>query len=413
MLKKLLLLITILFACVTLWSQTIHLDFPHFANQEYVVSLLKGEKPDTISHGKLDKLGKSAIVLPPAYKDYKGILRWSLLQGGGLAFALNGKENFTVRCSKAAPSDDNIVFINTPENEFMYRQYVRQSDIINKAMACRPLLQQYDTTSSIYRLVAAEHDRLEREFATLQDNISRSPMYAARICEYSDFLSGTGSRLTLTEQEAEAERRAFVMERLDLKELYHSGFWRDIIDAHIASVARNDSLLLADSRALLARASTDKEMEESLLRGLHLFYNKYGKENLLVNLGIEELVSPGRLAPMLRLTNKHIRPINSLVVFYESGCNSCDNEILQLRGNYPLLKEKGIEIISIAADRDEETYNNTAKDFPWSEQYCDYKGFAGENFRNYELVGTPTFFLTDKDGIIIGRYARLEEAFKN
>jgi thiol-disulfide isomerase/thioredoxin len=392
----------------TLQPQTIHLDFPYFGEQDYVVYLLKGEKTDTIYRGATNKEGKSTIVIPPAYSNYTGIARWSLLNGGGLALVLNGEKTFTVRCGEAEPSDHNIEYINTPENEFMYGQYLRQTAAINKTVACYSLLQHYETSGTVYRFIDTEKQRLEKEFAQIQSDIRQSPLYAARIREYSDFLTHTGSRLDLAEEEMQTEQRTFFLERLDLRQLYTSGFWNDVLDAHIASVAGNDSLLLADSRLLLSLAA-GTEMVGDVLHRLILQYNRYGKENLLVELGVEDLVSPGRLAPLLRLTNKHIRPINSLVVFYESGCGPCEAEMLQLRGNYPVLKEKGMEIISISADREEAVFNATAMPFPWTDKYCDFMGLAGENFRNYLVQGTPTIIVTDSNGTITGRYARISD----
>jgi thioredoxin-related protein len=120
-----------------------------------------------------------------------------------------------------------------------------------------------------------------------------------------------------------------------------------------------------------------------------------------------DLLERGNRAPALIKEADKLLPVNALVVFYESGCNNCDNELVQLRGNYSLIKEKGYDIISVSADRDKETFEKTSNVFPWKEKMCDFQGFEGINFRNYGIVGTPTIFITDKDGTIIGRYARL------
>ena len=408
--KKLLFLCTILFACSPSWSQTINLDFPYFAGSEYVFCLFNGEKTDTISRGALDERGQSVIVIPPAYDGYTGNARWSLTNGGGMMLVLNNEKNFSVRCTEAIPSDSSIVFIDTPENEFMQNQYMRQSAVLNKARNLQSLLKQYEPTSDIYRLVNTELQGLESDFANIYADMQGSPLYAARIHEYINFLNRTGSRLNLSEQEAETERRQQITERFDLKQLYHSGLWENVIADYISSVAGNDSLLLADSRALLKRAAaTDKEVEESLLRKLLLLYSQYGKENLRVDLGVENPVSRGHLAPVLHLADEQIRPVNSLLVFYESGCGHCESEMKQLVLNYPVLKSKGYEVISIAADMDSTIDNNTIRNFPWPTKLCDFKGFGGENFVNYDIMGTPTIFVIDERGIIQGRYARLED----
>jgi hypothetical protein len=399
--------------CGVLSAQTkIHIDFSHFGGKEYVVYLLKGDKQDTVCRGALDKQGKASIVIPSAYKNFKGIARWSLIDSGGLEFALNGEKTFTVLCSAASPDDDNISYIGTPENEFMYGQYLRQSAVINKAVAVGQTLQLYKPADSLYTALDLEKQKLERQFEVMQSVTAQNPLYAARIREFSDYLTHIGSRLTLTQEDLEQERSTFIENKLNIEELYYSGFWDNLLTGFIGSVAENDSLLVADSRLLLAQVSGNERIKEDLLYKFILLYNKYGKENLLVHLGIEDLVSAGRLAPMLRLTNKYIRPIRSLIIFYESGCNNCENELVQLRGNYPVLKEKGIDVISVAADLDEATFKKNADLFPWTDKYCDYKGFYGENFVNYLVKGTPTIFVTDGEGKIAGRFAKLAEAWE-
>jgi len=47
---------------------------------------------------------------------------------------------------------------------------------------------------------------------------------------------------------------------------------------------------------------------------------------------------------------------------------------------------------------------------PWTEKLCDLKGFEGEYFKKYGVIGTPTIFVLDKDKTITGKYAHLSDA---
>ena len=121
---------------------------------------------------------------------------------------------------------------------------------------------------------------------------------------------------------------------------------------------------------------------------------------------------PGMPAPkILNNDNKYIdfQKNKTLVVFYESGCTMCDNELEQLADNYIKLKEKGIEVVSISADHTKTIFDNFSKNFPWPMRLCDFKGFEGENFSNYAIMGTPTYYMIDKEGIILGKYAGYKE----
>jgi cytochrome oxidase Cu insertion factor (SCO1/SenC/PrrC family) len=76
---------------------------------------------------------------------------------------------------------------------------------------------------------------------------------------------------------------------------------------------------------------------------------------------------------------------------------------------YGELQKEGYEVVSIAADLDEEIYKSMAKAYPLKDKYCDYQGLSGKDFINYNVTGTPTFYLIDEKGIIRGIYARVED----
>lgn len=81
----------------------------------------------------------------------------------------------------------------------------------------------------------------------------------------------------------------------------------------------------------------------------------------------------------------------------------------QLPGNYEFLNKKGVKIIAISSDQNEQRFKNTSYNFPWKDTYCDYEGKQGINFKNYAVQGTPTIFLIDSEGIIKSKMASMGE----
>jgi hypothetical protein len=386
------------------------INLPHFANKPYVFYLMQGDSQDTIRRGALDKDGKTVLTIPEQYKTFVGMSKWMIVGEGGLEIILNHENEFTVSCTEALPDINNIYYIGTAENIFLFEQYKKQGKILDRAGAIERSSQLYDSPEeSLYQPLKTERSRLYKQFADLQSETARSPLYSARVREMSNFLIGLGSRLDMTEDEVIREHREFVLSKINFRQLYNSGLWNDVLDRWTGmETGLGDSLLVADSRTMLARC-TDQELHPKLVNKLIVLYNKYGKENLLSQLGVENLIAPGHYAPKLRLKSAYITPVESLVIFYESGCSNCENELIQLRANYRILQERGLRVISVAADPNEEIYRNNAALFPWPDTYCDYKGFSGENFTNYQVVGTPTIFVVDKAGMITGRYAQLAE----
>ena len=102
----------------------------------------------------------------------------------------------------------------------------------------------------------------------------------------------------------------------------------------------------------------------------------------------------------------------TLLIFYESGCGPCENLLQQLPGNYENIRKKGIRIIAVSSDTDENIFKTRSKDFPWKDTYCDYEGKAGINFSNYGAIATPTIFLIDRSGKIEAKMASLHDVLE-
>ena len=103
---------------------------------------------------------------------------------------------------------------------------------------------------------------------------------------------------------------------------------------------------------------------------------------------------------------------NCLIIFFDSDCDHCRDEIAKVIKNYDKLTQRGIRVISIAADVDKANYEKYSAKFPWKDKLCNFKGFDSENFHNYGIVGTPVLFLTDKEGKIVNSFVFFEDIFK-
>jgi peroxiredoxin len=124
-------------------------------------------------------------------------------------------------------------------------------------------------------------------------------------------------------------------------------------------------------------------------------------------------LNKGSKAPVLVVLEKPLSQ-PAILIFFDSNCDHCHHELDSLNVHYAELTKKGYRIISIAVDTDPNNYRQAAAGFAWdrADRLCDFKGFAGENFKNYGIVGVPTIFVVDKNGFITGRYAQVLEFIK-
>lgn len=429
--RRFLLVITTILGILSVQCQTINIEFSHFGGKGYDYLVVHGEKQDTVVSGKLDKSGKTTITFNGPFKGYKGMSRLLFDDGSGLDLIVN-KENFTIRCIEAIPDAENIHFISSPENEYLLSQTIKQQKILRKAQIADAVLASYKSTDAVYVSFEKEQQQLEQNYKLVKNNNAQSTLYAARIIEVVEFLIGIGSSLKLSEEQKMAEANTFVLSKLDMNVLYNSYQWNTVLTSWLSLqqyLVKDDAILLENLQQVGARIKSNEQytaFADLMVKQLA----KIGKDDLISAFGIAiassgRIEKPGRyllaamggpqkgmLAPFLtwdggnHTFNKNQKTI---LIFYESGCNNCDNEMNSLRGNYPILLQKGYEVVSVTSDMDKATSEKSISSLPWKKKYCDYKGTAGDNFISYGVIGTPTIFIIDKNGIITGRYASLAE----
>ncbi|MDR6760518.1 peroxiredoxin [Flavobacterium sp. 2755] len=411
----------------SVYSQTININYPPNAGKQYAFILDKGGKKDTITTGKLDSAGKTVLVVPAAQKGYAGILHFALIDGVGLDFIVN-KENFSISCPEEQPNFENLKFTGSPENDFLNQKMQQQKAILDKVGFVQYGLNLYKKEEPLYAAFQKENENLQQQFTTLRNETANSPLYAARFIEIYRFLMGISSSFNQPEEEKAKELNLFVKEKLDMQVLYNSGFWNQAIEGWVnlqKMVIKDDAVLLTDTKQIMSRIKSN-EIYTAFTEKIVAVFTKEGKDDL-VNAISQYAAKSGKLEkPSKKLANTINAPVignsapalqtaagkktinkKTLLFFYESGCNNCENEIHQLLGNYDIVKNKGYEIISVAADMTKDATDGHDHTFPWKEQLCDFKGFAGPNFQTYAIIGTPTFFTIDEKGKITGKYARL------
>lgn len=432
--KKILLFTAALLAVVKLSAQTITISLPKFTAEEYVWVLHNGTQLDTIQRGKLDASGKATLLLPVAQKDYIGMssLRFAK-KAGGLDMIVN-KENFTASSTSETPNLDNIIFTGSPENSFLVKQYKEQSKVKKRLGLLTGLLQVYKNGDVFYPQAKAELTKVAAADKQMETVIKNSPLYAASFLQLSQFaneLAGYAQK-----QPAEIETLKQQAAKYINAELYHSSLWFYTLQSWTGmyrDVVKNEKTFIIDAITLLK-----KQYSEEVLNGLgnnlmeiceqndwenakmQIAYAIYKSGTLPSPTGtLAQVISgfsavPGNKAPEINLPNgsklSSLSASKYVILFYESGCGHCDEEIQWIKKHYSELTQKGIQIISITSDTDQRISKLTIDALPWTEKLCDLKGFEGEYFKTYGVIATPTIFVLDKDKTITGKYAHLSDA---
>lgn len=445
----------LLFLNIFSWScaQTIDMDFPHFAGKTYDFIIFQGDSQQKVIQGTIPEGGKFTMKIPKEYFPYYGMSRWLLTnskEGGGLDMAISGKD-FSVSCKEKTPDDTNIVYTGNSEVGELNNLNLQQQAILTKYMAMAQVIKAYSEEDASYPIFEKEYKQQQVLFNDFQQKLKINPDYAKKFLPIVNITRGFGTVLTETEKERAVTIAQYVADELDWQTLYTSGHWTTVISSWIeihTEVLQEKNVFEKDFIKIL-RKIQDYKLRRDFAGRVAYFLTQKGRDDLIASIapyvkssGITDFEGSlgayvkgvvGTVAPNLVFV-EHIGSVEdhkhrstaikssvlagreyekTLLLFYESGCGPCEDLLKSMPGKYKELASKGIQIISISADKDERVFKSRAKDFLWKYAYCDYDGISGINFENYGIKGTPTLFLIDKDGKILMKTASLQEVLES
>ena len=227
-------------------------------------------------------------------------------------------------------------------------------------------------------------------------------------------------------------------------ELYSSGKFFDLIERQfwiIQTSGLDDATKLKEMTKsvdiILDSVQKDEKLYNDLTKYLFQYFEKYSlfpaseyialkalnqKEVALTSslthkLESYRLLSVGKRAPDFELIgdvfkngkfvkNKtrltDIKAKYKLVIFGASWCEQCRFEMTQLLPRYEELKSKGVEVVFISLDTDNQEFQKFTAQFPFLSS-CDYKKWESQVAKQYYISSSPTFFLLDKHNKILSR----------
>lgn len=124
---------------------------------------------------------------------------------------------------------------------------------------------------------------------------------------------------------------------------------------------------------------------------------------------LTRLLLVGKKAPRLSHAVPSVPTGSTVLLFYETDCPDCESVLRDFCGFYSTLKDKNIQVISIASDDNEEIFLSRAASLPWTIKWYEPQGFYSPDFESYGVAFTPTLVVVDSNGCVVGSYRTLEE----
>jgi alkyl hydroperoxide reductase subunit AhpC len=429
-------------------AREINLHFPHFVGHAYEWKIFQGERQITVQSDQILQDGRVTLIIPEDYQDYHGMTRWLLKNGGGLDMIYTGK-GFSVECLSAQPGPDNIIYTGNPENDYLKFQHQRQQTILDKLGAINYLLQMYPPDEDLHKTALAEQVYLRQAFERVQSDRSKSPLYAARFGEIVDFTRGIADKIYENQEDHSTYFNDFVTHTLDFKDLYTSGHWDQVLHHWVMMNIRSEKgeqAFIERLDAVLTRMLQDDILAGFVKKAVPLLVEK-GKDDLLPAIAdhletrpsvqedlskrIKNMISSAKIltgqkvpdlmfqAPVRTQTGTSDQEIvietgkldaaYTILLFYQGECPLCEDALIDLANKYAWLEEQNVRVIAISADKTERGFQKKLAYHQWPDNYCDFRGMNGENFSNYAVLGVPTLFLLDQEGVVLKKTAMVDE----
>ncbi|MCL2289727.1 MAG: redoxin domain-containing protein [Bacteroidetes bacterium] len=431
---KLLLVFTFLTAMFTqVFSQNIELDFPKLSGDTVWIYTFSGSRVDSISIA-LDNKGKASLTLSPQ-NDYRGLAYLYIPNKGEGDFIL-AEKNLRITCPETQFNAGMLQFPQSEENTFLRYIFQRHGYLLE--------MQEWLQDGGEFKGEGFDElfDKMVawnvKEILELEESVRNSPLYAARFMELVMFMQRLyGAVMGLDAAEQEVLRNE-MENSLNINALYHSGnLWTDIHTYYpgLFYGANSDSVQTAYAHSILAamqgleepvltaflgtaltvceRTNQQKAQEVMLQNFIMRYPTLPVSDSKIRRMQRALILNKGAQAPPIAgLSHPIAEP--TILIFFEGNCDHCIYEIDWIIKHYQKLEEKGYRIISISADTQYNNYQFFAATFPWDEadRLCDFKGFQGENFKNYGITGTPVIFVINEDNIIMDKHARMSELFE-
>jgi peroxiredoxin len=441
-------IVIFLLMAANLYAQEIHLHFRHFTGHTYEWKIFQGKQELTIRSGIIPPDGQVTLIMPETYQDYQGMTRWLLKKGGGLDMIYVGN-SFSVECLAEQPGSDNIIYTGNPENDYLKAQHSRQQKILDKLGAVNHLLQVYPPDEVLHKTALDEQAHLRQAFEQVQAERAENTLYAARFGEIVDFTRGIADKIYDNPEDHTTYFNDFVTHTLDFKDLYTSGHWDQVLHHWLMMNIRSDE---EDDEFITRLDTVLDRMEGSPIltafaeKAVPLLVQK-GKDELLTPIKAHLEDRPGAMAKLSSTTKTMLASFTILtgkkgpdlvfkapvrtqtgvvnqdimlgtdqldadftvLLFYQGDCPLCEDALIDLANKYQKLKDQNVRVIAVSGDENEKAFEKKLAYHQWPDNYCDFTGMSGVNFKNYAVLGVPTLYLLDREGIVVKKSAMVDE----
>lgn len=395
----------------------IHIDAPaEFGSNVAYLYSLNGAKDILIS--KINKSGNSWDY--KISEPYVGMLKMYFPEHNNSLSFISENKDVNIRFDSKNQKINNISYMDQP-NKLMEEVQEMQK----KKEQILPVLYQfkdyyYKANSSFGVAVSQEIDYLSQNNIVV--DAAQNPFIAYYRENYNKFLVETANTPKPTKEEIAdfLSKSGYLLET--------SSLLRPILISYLNSGSSSNIENAADK--LLDKVDIETPRGQVILSELIDIFDAYGmgtlKDKFLGKAKNLKCSINDRLATTIK-ANKNVEinakfpnytfnlPTNTkaksiydvkadkkIILFWSASCSHCESEIPVLLDRYNQLQSKGIAIIGLSLDSNQEEYAKKANSLPWIND-SELRGWYSTYAETYGIHATPTYFILDSSNKIISK----------
>lgn len=442
--KKALLINIILFATITVFAQnTVSGTFSDYAGQSLKLVGFSGFDTYVISSTTLDEDGSFNLSF-----DKKDCGMATLSSEGNQAFlvVLAEEEDLLLK-GKSFVDIETIDIVNGRQNQ-VFAQYATEHPLREEARNAWSFLEKLYENDAVF----ATHKEMKQAFATEQSKIkAEDERFLSLKTSSNDYIRWylnlrklVSSVSTIAQYRTDEIPQAIISFRnIDYcdERLQRSGLLKDVIENHfwlIENSGQPSDSMYSEMNTSIDHMVDNLLKDEKKLNSISEYLFKFlekrslfaASEHLALKLLNEQgctlnndlssqlesyrAMKIGNIAPDLDFTTKEMasncektpKRLSEIaskyvfLVFGASWCPQCPQELLKLTNLYEGWKSRGIEVLFVSLDEDENIFKNFTGIFPFI-SVCDFLKWNSPMAERYHVFATPTFYLLDNERKII------------
>jgi len=443
-------IVTAIGITVSTWlnAQTSSGNLPLLADQTIELKGFDGFKDYTISSTTIDSSGN--FSLPYQTKDFgMGYLLSSdekpyIVILSGEDIVLNGEALSYTETIKITKGPQNQWFEQYAVEHPKREQVLNAWDFVEKIYETDTL---FSTQKAALKSIQEEKERIKAEDATFLNNLPKDS-YVRWFLPVRKLVSSVATVAQYRPEEIPATREA--LRQMDYADprLYKSGLFKEALERHMWFIENSSGPLdkvyadLNQSIDIIINQLINQP--EKLNDVTDYLFNLLEKRSLFTSaeylavkvLGdqscaLDDKVSSklesyramktGNVAPdivfgalskfNMASQAQSLKQLNTdlkLVVFAASWCSHCQEIMPKIAANYLPWKAKGVEVILVSLDGNQQEYDAFTTDLPFITT-TDLKVWEGQAAKDYHVFATPSMFLLDKDLKIILKPISVEQ----